>query len=314
MLRYIIRRILYAIPVLFIITVIVFSLIHLIPGDPVRMIFGVRATQEKVAVVKAELNLDKPIYIQYYIWIKGVLKGDFGDSLRSNEPVLPTILPKLVNTFILTMTSLIFSIIVSIIFGVIAASRRNTMTDFTVMGVAIFGISIPIFWSGIISILFFSSFLHILPSMGYVSFIKDPIAGIRHLILPAGVLGFALTSYTTRMTRSQMIDVLNQDYVITARAKGLGERLVIYKHALKNALIPIVTAIGLEFGYLMGGQVLIEQIFAWPGIGKLVVNAIFNRDYTIIQGVVLVVAVIFVFVNLLVDITYAFLNPKIRYK
>jgi peptide/nickel transport system permease protein len=314
MLRYLIRRLLYIIPVLFFVTIIVFSFIHLIPGDPVRMIYGVRATEEKVAIVRAQLNLDKPIVVQYFLWLKDLSRGNFGKSLRSNEPVFPMIVAKLGPTLALTVTSLVFSVSISIIIGVIAAAKRNTIYDFSVMGIAVFGISIPVFWMGIMVILFFSMYLGWFPSMGYAKFFENPLSFIRHIILPAATLGFALAGYSTRMTRSQMIDVLNQDYIRTARAKGVAERLVVYKHALKNAMIPIVTAIGLQFGFLMGGQILIEEIFAWPGIGRLVVKAIFNRDYTIVQGVVLVVAVMFVFVNLIVDILYAYLNPKIRYK
>jgi peptide/nickel transport system permease protein len=314
MLRYLVRRILYLIPIVFLVSVLVFSLIHLIPGDPVRMIYGVRATEEKVAIVRAQLNLDKSIPAQYLIWIGNMLRGDFGKSLRSNEPVLPMIVSKVGPTLALTLTSLAFSIAFSIILGVIAAARRNTFYDFGIMGFAVVGISIPVFWMGIMVIILFSVILKVLPSMGYVRFFESPGGFISHLILPAATLGFALAGYTTRMTRSQMIDVLNQDYIRTARSKGVIERLVIYKHALKNALIPIVTAIGLQFGFLLGGQVLIEEIFAWPGIGRLLVKAIFNRDYTLVQGIVLLIAIVFVLVNLLVDILYAYLNPKIRYK
>jgi peptide/nickel transport system permease protein len=314
MLKYLLRRVLYIIPVIFFVTIIVFSFIHLIPGDPVKMIYGVRATEEKVAIVRAQLNLDKPIMVQYFLWLKDILRGDFGKSLRSNEPVFPMIVAKLGPTLSLTVTALVFSVSISIILGVIAAAKRNTFSDFTVMGIAVFGISIPVFWMGIMVIMLFSLFLKLFPSMGYVRLFDNPVSFLKHMILPAGTLGFALAGYTTRMTRSQMIDVLNQDYIRTARAKGVVERLVIYKHALKNALIPIVTAIGLQFGFLMGGQILIEEIFAWPGIGRLAIKAIFNRDYTVVQGVVLVVAVMFVFINLIVDIIYAYLNPKIRYK
>ena len=312
--RYILRRVLYVIPVLFFVTIIVFSLINLIPGDPIKLIYSIQGTAEKIELARARLNLDKPLIVRYGLWIKDLSRGDLGESLRSSEKVLPIVMRKLGPTLILTISSLFISIILSIILGVIAAARRNTMTDFGVMGLAIFGISIPVFWMGLLVVLLFSVYWKILPSMGYKSFLETPVEAFRHLTLPALTLGFALAGYTTRMTRSQMIDVLNQDYIRTARAKGVKESLVIYKHALKNALIPVVTAVGLQVGFLMGGAVLIEEIFNWPGIGKLLVQSILNRDYTMIQGVTLVIAIIFVFINLLVDIIYAFLNPKIRYQ
>lgn len=311
---YIAKRILYAIPVLFFVTLIVFSLINLVPGDPIRLMYGLEATEAKVAIARARFHLDEPVIVRYFLWMKDVLRGDFGISLRSNQPVLNLIVDKLKNTVILTFASLTISVSISIILGVIAAYKRNTLIDFGVMGFAVVGISVPMFWSGLIAILIFAILLKVFPSMGYVSFLEDPVGFIKHLILPAGVLGFTLAGYTTRMTRSQMVDVLNQDYIRTARAKGVIERLVIYRHALKNALIPVVTAVGLQLGILMGGQILVEEIFAWPGVGRLAIKAIFNRDYPVVQGVVLVIAVLFVFINLAVDIIYAFLNPKIRYK
>lgn len=314
MLKYIIKRLIYTIPTIFLITIIVFSIIHLIPGDPIKLIYGVRATEENIAVARAQLNLDKPVAVQYYLWIKKLLHGDLGESLRSGESISKLIFNSLGPTLLLTITALIFSVIISIFLGSIAAYKRNTIFDFATMSFAILGISLPVFWTGIMFILFFSLFLRVLPSMGYVSFLENPIGALKYLILPVGTLAFSLAGYSTRMTRSQMIEVLSQDYIRTARAKGLLERIVLYRHALKNALIPIITVIGLQFGYLMGGQVLIEEIFAWPGIGRLVLEAIMNRDYTVVQGVVLVIAIIFVFLNLCIDIIYTFLNPKIRYK
>jgi len=312
--RYILRRVLYTIPVLFIITLIVFSLIHLIPGDPVKLIYSIEGTEERIEKAREKLNLDKPVIVQYGIWMRNLSQGQMGESLRSGEEVAPIIFKKLGTTAILTFSALLISITLSIILGVIAASRRNTTIDFGVMTLAVFGISIPVFWTGILVVLLFAVRLGLLPAIGYESFLENPAEAFRHLTLPALTLGFALAGYTTRMTRSQMIDVLNQDYIRTARAKGVKEGFVIYKHALKNALIPVVTAIGLQLGFLMGGAVLVEQIFAWPGIGQLLIHAIFNRDYIMIQGITLVVAVLFVLINLIVDIIYAFLNPKIRYQ
>ena len=314
MLRYIFKRILYIIPTLFIVTILVFLFIHLIPGDPVSVLYGVVGSQIEIEVVKSQLNLDKPIVTQYYIWVKSIMKGDFGYSLRSGQELWPIIKERFKNTFILIIISLSISAITSIFLGVVAAYKRNTLYDIAVMSFAILGISIPVFLAGLLAIYFFAVYLNILPSTGYVDFTQDPIGALKYLILPTLSLAFALIGYTTRMTRSQMIDALNKDYIRTARSKGVVERVVLVKHALKNASIPIVTAIGLQLGFLMGGSVVIEKIYGWPGIGRFLVNSIFNRDYTAVQAVVLIIAFFFIFINLVVDITYAFLNPKIRYK
>ncbi len=314
MASYIIKRILYAIPVLILVTVIVFSLIHLIPGDPIRIMLGINAKPEQVDALKKELNLDKPVVVQYFLWLKNVATGNFGFSIRSKEPVFKLIMQRLPNTLVLAISALVFSVFFSIILGVIAAYKRNTPLDYGAMIIAVLGVSIPSFWMGIMLILVFAMTFRVLPSMGAVSFLKDPVQSIKHLILPALSLGVVLMGYLTRVTRSQMLDVLNQDYIRTARSKGLKENSVIFIHALKNAMIPVVTVIGIQFAFLMGGDVLIEQIFAWPGIGRLALSSIFNRDYPVVQGVVLVSAVIFVFVNLIVDILYRFLNPKVKLK
>jgi len=284
----------------------------MIPGDPIKIMLGIRAKPEQIEELRKQLNLDKPIVIQYILWLKNILRGDFGLSIRSKEPVLELILKKLPATIILSTAALFFSSILSIFLGIIAGYKRNSKFDISVMVFAALCVSIPEFWLGIMLILFFASYLSLLPSMGYESFLINPIMSIKHLILPALSAGFVLTGHTTRMTRSQMIDVLNQDYIKTARAKGLKEQVVILRHALKNALIPVVTVIGMQFGYLLGGTVIVEQIFAWPGIGRLVLQSISNRDYPVVQGVVLITAFLFVLINLLVDIFYRFLDPKIR--
>ena len=280
MIRYIIIRLLLAIPVLLVVTILVFSLIHLAPGDPVQLLMGIYGDPVHVEMLREKLNLDKPIIIQYFLWMKNLLKGDLGLSIRSRTPVLEMILERYPKTFILAGLGLSISIVLSIISGVIAAYKRNTAVDFSVMTFAIIGISIPQFWMAIMLILVFSLFLGILPSMGYVPFLQNPIASIKHLILPAFALGIAQASITARMTRSEMLEILGQDYIKTARAKGLRERSVLFKHALKNALIPIVTILGIQFAFLMGGTVVIEEIFVYPGLGKLAVDSIFNRDYT----------------------------------
>ena len=312
MIKYIIKRILFAIPVLILVSIIVFSLIHLAPGDPIQILLGIYGDPNLVKTLQAQLNLDKPLPIQYFLWIGKVLKGDLGISMRSKTPVLTMILERYPRTFMLAGAGLMISIFISIISGVIAASRRNTAIDFSVMSFAIVGISIPQFWMAIMLILIFALYLGVLPSIGFVPFLEDPVQSIRHLILPAVSLGIAQASITARMTRSEMLEVLSQDYIITARAKGLTEKTVIFKHALKNALIPIVTIIGIQFAFLMGGTVVIEQIFVYPGLGKLIIDAIFNRDYTVIQGAILFTSTFFIFINIVVDIIYTALNPKIR--
>ena len=307
-------RVLYIIPVMLLVSIIAFSILHLIPGDPVMIMLGVRAQPDTVEALRGQLHLDEPIIVQYFIWLKGVLQGDLGISIRNKIPVLELVIQRLPVTLSLAIISLSISVVVSIGIGILAAVRRNTFWDFGAMTFAVLGVSIPQFWMGIMVILLFSLVLRWLPAVGYVSFIQDPLESIRHLILPSLALGFSLAGYITRMTRSQMLEVLGEDYIRTARAKGLREAVVTYKHAFKNAMIPIVTVIGLNFAYLLGGTVLIEHIFALPGIGRLVLQSIYNRDYPVVQGVILIIALVFVVMNLIVDLTYKFLNPKIRYK
>jgi len=314
MLKYLLKRILYIIPVMIMVSIIAFSLLHMIPGDPIMIMLGVRAQPETVEALREQLYLDEPIIVQYFLWLKGVLQGDLGESIRNKIPVLELVVQRLPVTLSLAIISLSISVVVSIGMGILAAVKRNTPWDFGAMTFAVLGVSIPQFWMGIMVILLFSLVLGWLPSVGYVSFIKEPIESIRHLILPSMALGFSLAGYITRMTRSQMLEVLGEDYIRTARAKGLREAVITYKHALKNAMIPIVTVIGLNFAYLLGGTVLIEHIFALPGIGRLVLQSIYNRDYPVVQGVILIVAVVFIIINLIVDLIYRFLNPKIRYK
>ena len=314
MINYILRRLLYTIPTIFIVTVLVFSLIHLIPGNPVEILYGIAGAPEQIEIVKHQLNLDKPIVVQYYMWIKGIMKGDFGYSLKSGEEIWPIIKKKFIITFTLIITSLLISVFISILLGVLAASKRNTFSDFSIMIFAVVAISIPGFWVALMAMYVFSLKLGVLPSIGYVSFVENFKEALRHLIMPASVLALSRIGYTTRMTRSQMVDVLYQDYIRTARAKGVSETVVLYKHAFKNASIPVITAIGLQLGFLMSGSVIIEKIFLFPGIGLYLVNSISSRDYTAVQAVVLIIASFFIILNLIVDIMYGFLNPKIRYK
>jgi len=312
MLRYIVNRLIYLIPVLFLMSVIVFSFMHMIPGDPVDYILGLESTEEARTALRAQLGLDRNIFVQYVSWAGKLLQGDFGKSVVSHRPVLPTIIEKLPATMILAFASTLISVIMAFFLGILAASRQGTMTDFTALIVALLWVSIPAFWLGILLILIFSLYWPVFPSIGYANIFTDFVPGFRHLVLPAFTLGAVLAGATARMMRSEMIEQLNQDYVTTAWAKGLPRRAIIYKHALKNALIPVVTFVGVQLGQVLGGAVVVEQIFAWPGLGRLVIQSIFARDYPMVQGIILFLSLIFVLVNLLVDISYTFLNPQIR--
>lgn len=312
--KYLIKRILYSIPILFFVSLIVFMFIHMIPGDPIRILLGIRATPEQIEHLTQELNLNKPLITQYSIWISDVLKGNLGTSIRSDLPVLELIVSRLPITLSLTTYAMIISIILSIAMGVVAGVKRNTGFDFAVMGIAVIGISIPQFLMGILLILLFSITIGIFPSIGYIGIAESFIGFLKHMTLPALALAIAMTGSITRLTRSQMIEVMGQDYIKTARAKGVKEIRVVLKHALKNSLIPVVTLAGMWFASTLGGTVIIEEIFAIPGVGRLVIQSIFNRDYPVVQGVVLFIAFINIIANLVIDLTYNYLNPRIQLK
>jgi ABC-type dipeptide/oligopeptide/nickel transport system permease component len=302
----------YLIPVLFFVSVVVFSFMHLIPGDPVDYMLGFESTPETRAALRSELGLDKNIVIQYLSWSGKLLKGDFSKSVVSRKPVLSTILEKLPASILLSIAATLISVWIALFAGTIAGSRRGSPIDFLVLILALLWVSIPSFWLGILLIMIFSLVFPIFPSIGYVNLFTDFVRSLHHLILPAFTLGATMAGAVTRMTRSEIIEQLSKDFVTTAWAKGLSRRVVIYKHVLKNALVPVVTFTGLQLGTLLGGTVVVEEIFAWPGIGRLVVQSIHARDYPMVQGIVLFIAVIFILVNLFVDISYAFLNPQIR--
>ncbi len=312
MLRYIINRIIYLIPVLFFMSVVVFLFIHLIPGDPVDYILGLEATEETRAALRAELGLDKNIIVQYISWIGKIVIGDFGESVLTDKPVLATILEKFPPTILLAVASTLISVFIAIIAGTTAAANKGTWKDVGVLTFSLVWVSIPSFWLGIMLILIFSVTWPLFPAIGYANIFTDFWKSLHYLTLPAVTLGAVLAGGITRMTRSEMIDQLSQDYITTAWAKGLSRTEVIYKHALRNSLMTVVTFTGMQLGTLLGGTVVVEQIFAWPGLGRLIVQAILSRDYPVVQGIVLIMAFSFVFVNLLVDISYTFLNPKIR--
>ncbi len=313
MLPWLLRRIAQIIPTLFIVSVMIFALQQLMPGDPAVILAGEeRGDPQVLAQIRAELFLDRPLYEQYFRWITRVLQGDFGFSWRIRMPVAQLILEKLPVTFQLSLMAFIIGVVIGVPMGILSAVRRDGAWDWFANGVALFGISMPNFWLGIMMILFFSVELGWLPPSGYVPISEDPIQSLATTIMPAFVLGTGIASVLMRHTRAAMLTALSQDYVRTARAKGLGERVVIWKHALRNALIPVVTLGTLEFGRLLAGAVLTEQIFSIPGFGKLVVDAVFNRDYPVVQGVVLATALIFISLSLVADLLYMAINPRLR--
>ncbi|RCV65854.1 peptide/nickel transport system permease protein [Methanophagales archaeon] len=312
MLKYIIKRLILLIPILFLVSLISFSLLFIIPGDPAETILtgpGGGADPKAVEEFRIKMGLDKPAYIQYFTWLSDILHGNLGYSYRSKQPVLDQILSSFHATLKLAIVSLIISLLISIPIGIISAIKQYSTIDNVSMVSALLGVSMPNFWQGLLLILLFAVTLGWLPVAGY-----GDHGDLEHIILPAITLGTSSAAITTRLMRSTMLETINQDYIQAARAKGLSERVVIGKHALKNALIPVVTMIGLNFAYLLDGSVVVESIFAWPGIGLLMVESIYMRDYPMIQGCILFVAVIFIFVNLMVDILYTYLDPRIRYE
>ncbi len=303
--QYIIRRLLIMLPVLFGISLIIFTIVRVIPGDPGYIMAGPHATKEQVEQIRAQLGLDQHPVKQYFLFIGNIFRGDLGTSNRTGLPVIKEIAARLPNTLYLAFASILVATIFGVLTGIIAGVKQNSKFDYLSMLIALFGLSMPVFWLGLMLMLLFSIQLGWFPAVGAESF--------KHLVLPAITLGANSTAIIARMTRSSMLEVIRLDYIRTARAKGLAEKVVILRHALKNALIPVVTVIGLQTGTLLGGAVLTEIVFAWPGIGRLLVEAILSRDYPVVQGVVLVVATMFIFINLIVDILYSYLDPRIRY-
>ncbi|AMJ59162.1 ABC transporter permease [Bosea sp. PAMC 26642] len=306
------RRILIALPTLFLVSIFVFALQRALPGDPFLVMAGEERDPEAIARLRAIYRMDDPIVVQFFAWLAQVVQGDFGRSLRTGEPVLGLILQKLPVTIQLATASIIIAIAIGLPAGILAARRKGSVVDYSVSAVALTGLSIPNFWLGIMLILVVSVQLRWLPASGYESIFVDPKAAIERLILPAFVLGNGLAAFIMRHTRSAMLEVLRSDYVRTARAKGLDEDTVVNRHALRNALMPIITLSTLLFGELLAGSVLTEQVFTIPGFGKLIVDAVFNRDYGVVQGVVLCTAIGFILMNLLADILYVLANPRLR--
>lgn len=303
MLRFIVRRLLLLIPVVIGVSIVSFSIMHMIPGDPARIIAGEGATAEDIMSIRIKYGLDRPLIEQYFRFMKGVLINDLR-SIRTERPILSEILPRFANTAQLAFVSIIISSVIGVTLGIVSAVKRNSWVDTFSMVFSLIGVSMPIFWLGILLIILFAVTLRWLPSGGK--------GGIEHLILPALTLGLATSAIIARMTRASMLEVLNQDYVRTVVAFGLPRRKIIYKYVLRNALIPVVTVIGLQFGYLLGGAVLTESVFGWPGLGRFVVDSIFSRDYIAVQVGIMLIATTFVLVNLAVDLVYAFIDPRLR--
>lgn len=333
MFAYTIRRLFMLIPVLFGMTIIVFFMIRAIPGDPAQVILGQQATKEAIEALNQKLGLDQPWYIQYVDYLKGLLTGDLGESLRTSSPISEEIWPYLAATFELSLIAMIIAVFIGVNAGIISAWFQNSWFDYTAMVLALVGVSMPIFWLGLMEQWVFAIKLDWLPSTGRES-IRNPVEAItnlylidtliqgktnqfiqvlQHLILPGIALGTIPMAIIARMTRSSMLEVMRSDYIRTARAKGMRMFWVVYKHSLKNAVIPVLTVIGLQMGLLLGGAILTETIFGWPGIGRYIYEAIGYRDYPVIQSGILVVATIFVLINLVVDLLYAAVDPRIKY-
>lgn len=312
MVSYLVRRIALMIPILLLVSIIAFSLIHMIPGDPALVILGPEAPMETVEELRKQLGLDRPVVIQYLDWLGATLQGDMGRSLVDRQPVAKLILQRLPATFELAVLTFLTATLIAVPLGIFTAVKRGSVADWIGSVAALFGQSIPHFWLGIMLIMLFSLKLHWLPSSGYVHIWENPRANLLAMILPAVATGAREAAVITRYLRASLLEVLKQDYVRTARAKGLGERVVVLRHAVRNALIPVITASGLQIAGLLGGLVITETIFTIPGFGRLIVDSIFQRDIPVIQGSVLFAALMVMSVNLLVDLVYSLVDPRIK--
>jgi peptide/nickel transport system permease protein len=308
---FLVRRLLLTLPILFIVSVVCFSLINLIPGDPATVILGPEASEQAKEQMRERLGLNKPIVVQYVDWLGGVLRGDLGESLVDRTPVSQLILQRLPVTLELALGTFLVSLTISVVAGILSASNRGTWIDYASTGFALGGISIPHFWLGMMFIIIFAVNLGVLPASGYVPFFEDPAANIAAMILPVFATGLRESAELTRMLRSSLLEELGSDYVRTAFSKGLSRRVVVIRHAVRNALIPFVTASGLQIAALLGGLVVTEQVFQLPGVGRLIVESILERDFTVVQGAVLTVTTIVVLINVLVDLLYAVIDPRI---
>lgn len=315
MFQYLVRRLADLVVVLFGVSLLVFAMVRLIPGDAVAIMLGanVDITPDRVEALRRQIGLDLPAYEQYWNWLTAVLRGDLGTSIWTGTPVLTEITARLPATFEITLLALVLALVLSFPLGVLAARARGTGGDVVVRVLTIVGLTLPSFWVGVLFLYFFSLYLPAWPTIGYVPFGEDPWGNLARVILPTVAVSLPMVGGLTRIVRSSLLEVLSSDYVRTARAKGVGERGLFYKHALRNAMIPAVTVIGVQLGYLLSGVVVIEQVFAIPGVGRLMLGAINERNYPLLQGVVLIVTGVFVIVNLLVDLAYAWIDPRVEY-
>ncbi len=309
--RYALRRVVLLFGTLIGVSIVTFSLTNIIPGDVAVLIVGTQGSQEQLEIIRQQLGLNQPLYVQYLDWASGVLVGDLGNSLRFGDPVATLIMQRLPASTVLAFSAMIVAVVISIPLGVIAAMEENTWKDFGASTAAFIGISLPGFFWGIVLILIFARYAGLFPPAGYISPAVDPLGTLRHITLPAVALGFGLMAHLTRMTRSSLIGELRSGYVTLAESKGLSERRIVYRHALRNAFLPVLTVLGFQLAFLFGGVVVIEEVFAYPGIGRLAYQALLNRDVPLIQGTVLVFAVIFTVSNLVVDLLYAVLDPRV---
>ena len=312
MFKFLLQRLATIVPTLFFVSILIFGLQQLLPGDPATALAGEDHDPNVIAYLRAKFHLDEPLYMRYFYWASGVLHGDLGESVRIQKPVVDLILEKLPVTVQLASMAIVIAIVFGVSAGIVSAVKKDTAWDYAANVFALWGLSTPNFWLGILLIMLFAVKLGWLPASGYVSPFEDLKANLAAMIMPAFVLGNAFAAVLMRHTRSAMLQVLSADYVRTARAKGLDERVVVLKHALRNALVPVITLGALGFGELLGGTVLTETVFSIPGFGKLIVDAVFNRDYSVVQGVVLFTATVYITLNLLADLAYFLVNPRMR--
>jgi len=306
MFRYILKRLIGIIPILLIVSIFIFMFVHMIPGDPARLVAGPDAGQKDVELVRQQLGLDKPITTQYFTYIGNLFQGDLGVSMKTKRPVYDEIAQRFMPTFWLTVWSMVWAIVFGLLIGVISATKRNKWQDYAGMFSAVSGISLPSFWLGLMLIQLFSVKLGWFPTGGSDSW--------KSYILPSITLGAGVAAVIARFARSSLMEILKEDYIRTGRAKGLKENVVVWRHALKNAMIPVITMTGLQFGFLLGGSIVVETVFSWPGLGRLLIDSVSFRDYPLIQAEMLLFALEFILINLLVDILYGVMNPQIRYK
>jgi peptide/nickel transport system permease protein len=309
--RFLLAKLIWTVFVLFGSSLLIFGLMHLVPGDPARAMAGPLGTPDVVSKLREQLGLNDPVPVQYYRWLSNALHGDLGDSILLNQSVSSLLGERLPITLALSAYALLFALLIALPASMISATRKNTSLDYLGRLVALIGVAMPSFWLGLMMILLFSVYLRVLPVFGYISLWNDPVDHIKHIILPAVTLGAAYSALVYEMNRSSLIEVLQQDYIRTARASGIPARLILFKYAFRNALVPTVTVIGIQVGYLMSGAVLVESVFAIPGMGRLLINGVLSRDYPVVQGTMLVTVLIFVFANLAVDLLYTVIDPRI---